>query len=327
MLKKSRFAKLLLLALLVIMALGFYRGFHDYLPRIPSSPDEATHITFYALGDQGKANSAQRAVAGAMEAQAEKDGGLDFAVLLGDNFYIEDNMTTQSSAWMRAFEHMYTGKYLDAIPFYAVLGNHDYPDSVQAELDYASRHLGSNRWRMPGRHYSEEFGRVNGQPLVQIVFLDTNQDPRGEAEYLKQQFSQGGRQVWKIVIAHHAIRTYGKHHQEGEGVNSALLSAMQAANVDLYIAAHDHNQQLIVRKGEPVQIVSGGGGGKLYAIKPGEPDLRFAASEHGFVRIALDATGVDVSYLDSGDHLQAAFHMDRNCTSGVENCLKQTNAH
>ncbi len=326
MIKVSRLLKFILLVLLILAAIGFYRGYGDRLPRIPSSPDEVSHITFYAVGDQGKANEAQKSVARAMESQAAKDGGLDFAVLLGDNFYIADNMTTQSSAWMRAFEEMYTGQYLDAIPFYAVLGNHDYQGSVQAELDYASQHLGSNRWRMPDRHYSEDFGRVNGRPLIQMVFLDTNDDPRKEAAFLQQAFSRDSHPLWRIVVGHHPMRTYGKHHQAGEGTNNALLSAMQAANVDLYIAAHDHNQQLIVRQGEPIHVVSGAGGAKLYDLEPGHPDARFGLSAHGFLRVAVDAKRLSIRFLDTDDRLQAAFYMDRDCTAGVEACLKEDDA-
>lgn len=323
LMRKSRWIVLISLPVLLTLAFVLYRQLGDYLPRIPSSPDEVSHITFYALGDQGKANEAQQAVANAMEQQAEQEGGMDFVLLLGDNFYNEDKLTTQSPAWMSAFEKVYTGKYLDAVPFYAVLGNHDYPDSVQAELDYARRHLGSNRWRMPARDYSEDFGRVDQRPLLRIVFLDTNQDPRGQAEYLRKQFAAGGNPIWKIAVGHHPLRTYGKHHQDEQAtVDNALLSAMQQSGVDLYIAAHDHNQQLIVREGEPLQIVTGAGGAKLYDLKSPGSDMHFGKAEHGFLRVALDASSLNFSFIDSQAKTRASYHWDRSCVAGLADCLE-----
>src|SRR5262249_10265627 len=74
-----------------------------------------------------------------------------FVVTTGDNFY--DGVTSLHDAhWQESYEAVYHRPSLQ-IPWYVVLGNHDYQGSVQAQLDYAYL---SARWCLPAPDYAGE---------------------------------------------------------------------------------------------------------------------------------------------------------------------------
>lgn len=334
----------LAIALVAALSLLFYT--HPSIHRIPSEPGSQSSVIFYAIGDQGTGGIPQWAVSRAMEKQAEKDGSVDFVVLLGDNFYTGHELTLDSPEWKSMFENVYSGTFLSTTPFYAVLGNHDYlhaPRKMTADcpehasqchalldpsvqVEYSRRHLGSNRWRMPAKYYSVDFGKISERPLLRIVFLDTNlkrEDLLKEADFVRRQFpSTANSPVWKIVAGHHPVRNYGKHHGEGKETSDILLAAMSEAEVDLYLAGHDHNQQLIARSGEPVYIIDGAGGGGTYKITSHPPDLRFSYEGHGFVSIRLDAANMKLDFYDAAANTTATYRMARSCTSGQASCLQ-----
>ncbi len=342
--------KSLLIAIMAIfitaIAFGLYAYTHRPLVHIPSDSGNTDTITFFALGDQGTGGLAQWKIAHAMEQVAEKAQNLDFVVLMGDNFYTKHKLSIDSAEWMSRFEHVYTGKYLSAIPFYAVLGNHDHgksendedqeiaaqdqPDSGtqvdEVQIEYSRKHMGSNRWRMPGRYYSADFGKAGQQPLLRIVFLDTNLKHDAllkEADFIRQQFAATPDQpLWKIVVAHHPVRTYGKHLGETGAIEKALLPALQEAHVDLYLSGHDHNQQVIAREGEPYYVVSGGGGAKTYKMKKPSPDLQFAKSINGFAGVNINGSTLKISIYDTTGTVLSSYVVDRHCTQGRVNCLK-----
>lgn len=321
----------LLAAVLFIAACaGLYLYTHPTIHRIPSDPGKVDNITFYALGDQGSGGLHQWAVSRAMEKLAEKSGKIDFVVLLGDNFYIKNALSLLSPEWASKFEQVYSGSYLSVAPFYAVLGNHDPVSPAKdsnIEIEYARKHLGSNRWRMPGQYYSSDFGKVNGRPLLRIVFLDTNlkgEELLKEADYIRRQFSDAtNAPVWKIVAGHHPIRNYGKHYGQDQEKAAILLSAMQDAHVDVYLSGHDHNQQVIARDGEPIQIVNGAGGAKIYKLKKQSPDLRFAREDHGFVGLSMNAEKLNIDMYDTNPTAVASYKIDRKCTLGQASCLQK----
>lgn len=328
--KYMRAIAYLLAALLLATAFGFYLYTHPAIQRIPSDPGKMDNITFYALGDQGSGGIQQWAVSHAMEKLAEKTRKIDFVVLLGDNFYSGKKLTLRSSEWISRFEEVYSGNYLSAVPFYAVLGNHDSVTAKDSnvEIEYSKKHLGSNRWRMPQAYYSSDFGRVNGRPLLRIVFLDTNVDRENllqEADYLRRQFSDAANDpVWKIVAGHHPVRTYGKHYGQDKEKAAILLAAMQDAHIDVYLSGHDHNQQVIARDGEPVQIVNGAGGAKTYPMKKQSSDLRFFRAEHGFVGLSVNAARLNIDVYDTHPTAVASYKIDRKCTPARASCLQKT---
>lgn len=315
-------------ACLLALALGIYLYTHPPINRIPSDPEALDNITFYALGDQGDGGVEQWAVARAMEKQAERIGKVDFITLLGDNFYTDEELTLDSMEWRTKFENVYSGKYLSAVPFYAVLGNND-PATVigeNVEIEYSLKHMGSNRWRMPANYYSYDFGKSGNHPLMRLVFLDTNlnQDEiRKQADFIREKFveSKNGP-IWKIVIAHHPVRTYGKHLGEDEQKLAAITTALKETRVDLYLAGHDHNQQVIAADHEPVYVINGGGGAHTYKIKKKPAELIFARQGHGFVSVHANATQLDFALYDTAPQALVSYKIERSCPAASAKCLQ-----
>ena len=341
----------ILTALVASGGLLIYRYTHPPLYRIPNESDLLGKITFFAIGDQGGGSIPQWHVAEAMEKRAEQARDLDFVILLGDNFYIKEPLTIDSPYWDSRFENVYSGEYLSTVPFYAVLGNHDYREedaenendmargesarspsmkkaantNAEVQIEYSQKHLGSNRWRMPAHYYSQDFGAWAGRPILRIVFLDTNLDQAGlsrETEFIKKQFAASPTgPLWKIAVGHHPLHTYGKHH--GENVENAaiLLAAMREANVDIYISGHDHNEQVIVREGEPYQFISGAGGKSVVPVKTQAPDLKYSNAAYGFLEMQIDPAAIDIALVDADAHQLAGYHIARNCDAGKAACL------
>ncbi len=321
----------LLLALAVlILVVGCLAGFMVLVPPAPYTPlqgQDPTRVTLMALGDQGSGDLQQWRVAEGMERVAESEGGLNMVLLLGDNFYGKALSGVGDPAWQLKFERVYHGRWLSRVPFYAVLGNHDYPDSSVVELDYARQHMGSGRWQMPAPFYTRDFGEVDGRPLLRVVFLDTNADGAGrqhQADFLQEAFTAPGpAPLWKMVVAHHALRSSGGKHGEDSALLQQLLPAMQRSGVDLYLSGHEHNQEVIVRPGEPAWLVSGGGGQTLDGLKPRESadGTLFAVEQHGFARLAFTAQGLQLAYYDPQGAREKGFTWARTCPWMAQGCL------
>lgn len=319
-----------MLAVLIVMG-GCLVGFMVLVPPPPYTPlaeQNPEQVTLLALGDQGSGDLQQWRVADGMERVAESEGGINMVLLLGDNFYGKALSGVSDPAWQLKFERVYHGRWLSHVPFYAVLGNHDYPDSSVVELDYARQHAGSGRWQMPAPFYARDFGVSQGRPLLRVVFLDTNADADGrqrQAEFIETTFAAPGpAPLWKMVVAHHAMRSSGGKHGDDAKLLRQLLPAMQRSAVDLYLSGHEHNQEVIVRPGEPAWLVSGGGGQTLDGIKPSEPadGTLFAVEQHGFARLAFSPERLQLAYYDPQGNREQRFLWARDCPWMAQGCLK-----
>ena len=333
MLKKRWLISALLLTLLVISFAALHKFSHPAISYTPINPDIAHEINFFALGDQGTGDGDQIDVARAMEQVAERNKNLNFVILLGDNFYIDEPLTLKSPAWKKMFEEAYTGTYLNAVPFYAILGNHDddiHPGGkTHPEIEYSREALGSKRWHMPNSYFHHDFGTANGRPLLRLVFLDTNvpvEQLQVQVDYIREQFTENPVQpVWKAVVGHHTLRSYGKHYTDKSTIAPILIAAMKKANVDFYLSGHDHNQQMIVKDKEPVYIVDGAGGRQLSAQKASSKDLRFFRKGFGFVGLSVNAAKLNIDFYDTNAEKVASHQIDRNCIGHKANCIKEIN--
>lgn len=96
----------------------------------------------------------------------------DFVIALGDNFYTDGVASTSDEMWSTHWKQVYLGYSNLNIPWYPVLGNHDYGGGssyVQAQLDYAKI---DSTWQMNGKNYSQYFSIPDGG-TVAIIFIDT----------------------------------------------------------------------------------------------------------------------------------------------------------
>jgi hypothetical protein len=226
-------------------------------------------IRFLALGDGGEGNDIQYRV-GETAARICAERGCDFALYLGDNFYNSGVASVDDEQFSTKFELPYAG--LD-IPFYVVLGNHDYgeeglgiPDSGKrdAQIAYTER---SDKWNLPAAHYTVRVGPV------QLFGLDTpammwGRDVESQAEWLADQVAQSDAS-WKIAFGHHPYRSNGQHGNAGnyDGVpfvpflgGAPVRDFMEdsvCGNIDVYFAGHDHTRQWLEPACGTELIVSG----------------------------------------------------------------------
>ena len=310
---------------ILLFAAGYLWLFQNPTQTIPSDISEAEDITFFALGDAGKGNLAQWRVASGMESVADELSKLDFVTLLGDNFYSNKDLSLKSKAWNAYFENVYSGRFLNAVPFYAVLGNHDNNKKIKDEIAYSQQHQGSNRWRMPARFYVRDMGNIGGRPLLRIVFLDTQPNVASlklQADFIPNSFASVKNQpVWRIVIGHHPVRNYGKHADETGLMQQYILPALKAAKVDTYISGHDHNQQTIVSPNEPVYFIAGSGGAGLYPIKYRDKQLVYGESVHGFLSVHLNKTNMQIQQHSANGAVLNSYQLQQECSTDVAPCL------
>ncbi len=171
-------------------------------------------VRFVALGDTGTAGTGQHQVAAGI-AKKCATSGCDFVVLLGDNFYESGVDGPDDPQFQTKFEQPYAAIEL---PFYAVLGNHDYGGAGAGnefgkgrhQVEYAKR---SAKWKMPAEYYRFR------EKHVEFFAMDTNMqmygiDSQQETDMLK--WLTDSTADWKVMLGHHPYLSNGKHGNAGE---------------------------------------------------------------------------------------------------------------
>jgi acid phosphatase len=166
------------------------------------------NIQFFIIGDQGTGGMEQRKVAQAMAQEAIEEP-VQFVVLLGDNFYPSGVKSINDQQWNGKFEDMYSSPSLQ-VPFYAVLGNHDYRENPLAQVSYSQK---SSQWKMPDEYYTFSF-MIGRSSEVRFFAIDTtlivNKSPSSQQQiqWLERELRKS-QAHWKIVYGHHHIYSYG----------------------------------------------------------------------------------------------------------------------
>tara|TARA_E500000331_G_scaffold346128_1_gene384581 strand:- start:756 stop:1754 length:999 start_codon:yes stop_codon:yes gene_type:complete len=324
MLKDPRLIPILLLGVALLMLASQQMSEQ---PIMSSPPPDGERITFFALGDQGSGSYRQHAVEWSLERACQADRTVNFTLLLGDNFYKEGVTSVDDPLWDEYFESMYDGPCLMGMPFYAILGNHDHMKNAQAQVDYYEQGLGTGRWRMPGMSYSQDFGMVDGQTLLQLFVVDITLPI---APQLAEIEAAKGNALWTVVASHHTIRSFDDVY----GDNEALLEQMQGLaelGVDLYISGHAHNLQLISVEGEPLYLVSGAGGkrpyelnqhGKVVLVRVDEPYTGklqlYGNASLGFAKVTVDSEILEISFSPVSLGGEQTFRITRECKEAEE---------
>jgi hypothetical protein len=236
---------------------------------------------------------------------------VDAIVLLGDNFYpaglrerelqkrlvmnvvrpycrFVDLSAPRSDEVAKACRRRVSERHL--IPILAVLGNHDYrvPESPQLQTEVVSDFVGN--WSMPEERIAvRELGRG-----VSLILLQSMEGVR-QAKLLSglAEAIRSTRGPWRILACHHPVVETKTPEGQGEFELRFMREARKqiarsGVPLQLALAGHHHSLQILepVPPGPALQVVSGGGGGRLHPIYAVE-DQRFAASAYGFARIDL----------------------------------------
>lgn len=265
-------------------------------------------FNFFVVGDWGRnGDFKQKDVAVQMNTYAGKLN-TSFIISTGDNFYANGVASVDDPLWWTSFENVYNGGNLLG-EWFAVLGNHDYRGSAQAEIDYSKK---SRRWRMPAHYYSFEKKLRDKKGKILFVFLDTNQfekkyfDDPGYGELLKQNPEKeikwldsllaSSTAEWKIVVGHHHVYTGGSRKDIVSDQKEVLEPLFKKYNVDVYFCGHEHDLQHLKPEGKTHYVVSGAGSELRETSYL--PISKFAASVQGFCAASVTSNELLLQMID-----------------------------
>jgi 3',5'-cyclic AMP phosphodiesterase CpdA len=268
-----------------------------------SVPDKA--VNFLVLGDWGRCGQYYQQQVAKQLAIASTDVKAQFIVSTGDNFYPAGVMSIDDPLWTKSYEDVYKDFSLQ-IPWYVVLGNHDYKTDPDAEVAYTKK---SSRWRMPARYYAVKIPlkKDNTNEKILLVFLDSSPlideyyneedyaehvkaaDTATQIKWLINTLNDTDRTIrWKFVFAHHPFFSSGKRISSSEMISlrNKLKWIFDKYKVDAYITGHEHHLEYIAPEGYTKYFISGAGSEKR-PVNGKIPGSEFRASDYGFMLFSI----------------------------------------
>jgi hypothetical protein len=272
-------------------------------------------FTFVVIGDWGRnGNEDQMKLVPSFANIVEKSDA-EFIVSTGDNFYPVGVQSVDDIQWMNSFEIPYKAHPLH-IPWYTVVGNHDYRGNVQAQIDYMKR---SRRWNFPSRYYTKKHLLEDATPKteVQLFYIDTNpfiedyqahneeynvkgQDTKKQLQWLENELKKSTAK-WKFVVGHHHIYSGGKRKGEQKELVQHIVPLLKKYNVTAYLNGHEHDLQHIQRDG--MHFITSGAGSEIRPTGNVE-GTKFAKSMHGFVTVSLTNSEALLQFVDEKEMVQ-----------------------
>jgi hypothetical protein len=256
-------------------------------------------LNFYLANDLGRNGYYdQKPIAELMGNMAETVD-IECVVAAGDVHHFEGVRSVNDPLWMTNYELIYSHPEL-MIPWYAILGNHEYRGNTQAVIDYSKI---SARWNMPDRYYT--FVMENDGITVRFVMVDTApliDKYREDDEYsdaCKQDMDKQlswidsllttSKEDWVLVVGHHPIfAETGKDDSERLDLQKRLDSILRKhTNVDMYLCGHIHNFQHIRKADSKIDYVVNTSGSLSRKVKPID-GTRFCSGDTGFSLICAD---------------------------------------
>jgi len=235
-------------------------------------PVQAGSLTYFSIGDFGNGSAAQYKLAARMEEERtrlEKSGTpVRFVVAMGDNVYGKLAASgNKDRDWERKFFAPYAAT-LSAIPFKAILGNHD-GNEVESAGDLE---VCLDNFFMPGRWYNFTIGG-----LLEVFALDsTRNQPSGPAapayladgeqsRWLRENMGKPAQAPWRIVWMHHPMFNAGPRHVAFLQPGRHWFDLFRNNGVQAVFSGHEHNLQFSERNAATggMQFVLSGAGGEL----------------------------------------------------------------
>ena len=257
-------------------------------------------LNFYLANDLGRNGYYdQKPIAELMGNMAE-NVDIECVIAAGDVHHFEGVRSVNDPLWMTNYELIYSHPEL-MIPWYAILGNHEYRGNTQAVIDYSAV---SARWNVPDRYYT--FAMENDGVTVRFVMVDTaplldkyREDTEKYPDACKQDMNKqlawidsvltAAKEDWMLVVGHHPIYAEtGKDDSERLDLQKRLDSVLRKhKNVDMYLCGHIHNFQHIRKADSNIDYVVNTSGSLSRKVKPVD-GTKFCSGETGFSLISAD---------------------------------------
>lgn len=256
-------------------------------------------LNFYLANDLGRNGYYdQKPIAELMGRMAEQVD-IECVVAAGDIHHFEGVRSVNDPLWMTNYELVYSHPEL-MIPWYPILGNHEYRGNTQAVIDYAGV---SARWMMPARYYTKVL--ENDGVTVRLVMLDTpslldkyrkdaekypdagKQDMQKQLSWLESVLA-AAREDWVLVIGHHPIYAEtSKSESERSDMQKRVDTILRKYRVDMYLCGHIHNFQHIRKPGSSLDYVVNSSASLSRSVKPTDGTL-FCSGATGFSLLSAD---------------------------------------
>lgn len=267
-------------------------------------------VNFYLANDLGRNGYYdQKPIAELMGRMAEAVD-IECVVAAGDVHHFEGVRSVDDPLWMTNYELVYSHPEL-MLPWYPIMGNHEYRGNTQAVLDYARV---SARWMMPARYYTKVI--ENDGVTVRIVMLDTTplidkyrkdtedypdasqQDMQQQLDWLDRVLADA-REDWVLAIGHHPIYAEtSKSDKERIDMQQRVDPILRKhANVAMYLCGHIHNFQHIRRPGTDIDYVVNSSASLSRKVKPIE-GTQFCSDADGFSLITADKQELSLHMMD-----------------------------
>ena len=242
--------------------------------------------------------------------------------------------------WTEAWRSVWMTSNLKGIPWYAILGNHDYHQGLTAAYTQMDRmRTDDDEWQMPGLVYTVR------SPHLTLVCIDTaslaphetdaTEVPLGGAGKVKAALDVVDREIaaaaleepdWLVVAGHYPIRSVGEHGNTLQ-LSDLLLPILQRRRVDLYICGHDHTLQHL-RDDNPSRlefIVSGNGAKHGYVQEfhniSQSPQVPFASTIHGFTAHTVSRDALRTTFISlDGDRVYTTTQFPWRPKCGADDC-------
>jgi hypothetical protein len=205
-------------------------------------------IRFAVIGDSGRGDDAQRAVAAQMAAWRSRFP-FEFVLMLGDNIY--DSHTPRD--YVEKFDAPYAPLLDAGVTFHAALGNHDDP----AEVFYEKFNMGGRRY-YTFRKSEGRLGALAGA-AARFFALDTRSLDPAQMTWLRDELADSGSR-WKICFFHHPIYTAGRYGAAARPLRLALEPILLAGGVQVVFSGHEHFYERTHPQNGILYFISGAAG-------------------------------------------------------------------
>jgi len=278
-------------------------------------------LHFAVIGDWGRQGRPDQKQVAQQMGIACQNARASFVISVGDNFYEHGVTSLNDDHWLLSFEQVYDAPSLQ-VPWYVILGNHDYAGNTVPQLEYGATHP---RWIMPDRYYTKVY-QVDPATTVECFYIDTcpfigeyhhnplfseipAQDARRQLQWLDQSLA-ASRAPWKLVFGHHPIYSSGLGHGNQPEIIEHVLPLLQKHKVPAYFAGHDHDLEHL--KVGNLDLIVSGAGSEHRPVKPFRTSP-FSRSTSGFAMVSLAAHEMRVTFIDNKG--AALYTATVNCTS------------
>ena len=236
--------------------------------------------------------------------------GSEFVAAIGDIHHFMGVQSVTDPLWLTNFEQVYSHPEL-MIPWYPVLGNHEYKGNTKAVLNYSSV---SRRWQMPATYYTKQFS-VSDSASVLLVFINTvplidkyrnhpNQYPDAANETIEKQLKwiddvlKNSQAKWKIVMGHHPLYSgTTKDIVEQTDLQKRLQPILDKYNTDLYVCGHIHNFQHIKIDNSNIDYIVNTSASLTRKVVS-HPGMLYSSSDSGFIVCSVEDAQLIVSFVN-----------------------------